>query len=151
VVDEAAGLKKSQLDKLERMARQAVGFDSRRRDSVQVIMVPFAVKAPSETANAAGSETLRNLDEKPAESSQPAGADVEWPVYAGLALAVLAGLLLVWMFMRRGHAPSGKAAPEPEESLTPGERFDAELNSIRQQVMQDPKLAASVVKLWMNA
>jgi len=152
VVDEAAGLQKPQLEKIERLARQAIGFDSRRRDSVQVIMVPFATHASSEAANAAKPESLRNVDEKPAVTTmQHARTSADWPVYAGLALAVLAGVLLVWMLLRRGHSRSAEAALAPEESISPGERFETELGSIRQRVLEDPKVAASVVKQWMNA
>jgi flagellar biosynthesis/type III secretory pathway M-ring protein FliF/YscJ len=151
VVDEAAGLQKPQLEKIERLARQAIGLDSRRRDSVQVIMVPFAVHASTEAANAAKPESLRNVDEKPAETMRHAKANTDWPVYAGLALAVLAGVLLVWMRVRHVRSRSGEAAIAQEESVSPGQRFEAELGSVRKRVMEDPKVAASVVKLWMNA
>jgi flagellar biosynthesis/type III secretory pathway M-ring protein FliF/YscJ len=55
------------------------------------------------------------------------------------------------MLLRRGHSRSAEAALAPEESISPGERFETELGSIRQRVLEDPKVAASVVKQWMNA
>lgn len=149
VVDEAAALDRTQLAKLDNLARQAVGFDGRRGDSVQVIRVPFADQASSEAANTAKPESLRNVNEKPAMPTQSAGSNADWPVYAGLALAVMAGVLLVWILMKRGRLRSGEAESAPEES-SPGERFEADLNSVRERVLEDPKVAASVVKLWMQ-
>lgn len=151
VVDEAAGLEKIQLDKLERVARQAVGFDSRRRDSVQVIKVPFAEQTKDASQAVARPESLRNLSE-PSPAAKPAViANNSWPVYAGLVLAVVAGLLMVWTLIKRSRRGQQEESAENAGTPSPGEIFEAELNSIRRHVMEDPKLAASVVKLWMQA
>lgn len=151
VVDEAAGMDKSRLDRLERLARQAVGFDSRRRDSVQVIKIPFATLPASEPQPISGTESLRNLNDNKVPAELPADAGEPWPVYAGIALAILSGLFLTWMLIKRSRPQADATSLAEEESLSPGERFETELDIIRQRVMQDPKVAASVVKLWMNA
>jgi len=39
-----------------------------------------------------------------------------------------------------------RAAQAPQ----PGEVFDARLDNLRQRVLSDPKVAASVVKLWLQ-
>ncbi len=149
VVDEASGLEKSQMDKLDRLARQAVGFDASRRDSVQVIMVPFAAETADTSPERARPESLRKIAELPV-AAVPAAAKSAWPVYTGLALAFIAGLLLVWMLAMRGRRKSWGTLPEEAGPLSPGEAFETELNSIRQGVMEDPRVAASVVKLWMQ-
>lgn len=149
VVDEAAGLEKNHLDKIERLSRQAVGFDSRRRDSVQVIMVPFSpMEAARDTVNP---ESLKNMAESTAATPTPAAPGEAWPVYAGLVLAALVGLFLVWRLMKRGRHGQKEEIPEAAGAHSSGEIFEAELKEIRQRVMEDPKVAASVVKLWMQA
>ncbi len=149
VVDEAAGLEKNHLDKIERLARQAVGFDTRRRDSVQVITVPFSpMEAARQTVNP---ESLKNMAKSTNAMPAPAAGGETWPVYAGLMLAALAGVFLVWRLMKRGRHGRKEEIPEAAGAHSAGEIFEAELNLIRQRVMEDPKVAASVVKLWMQA
>lgn len=151
VVDESANLEKDQLYKLERLARQAVGFDSRRRDSVQIIAVPFASPSQETAAEAVRPQSLRNLAESTPAAGQPVTAGGTLPVYAGLALAVLAGLVLVVALARRRRRNSQVEASAEVEAPSPAAVFETELDAIRQRVMQDPKVAASVVKLWMQA
>jgi len=72
----------------------------------------------------------------------------QMPAYAGLALALLVLLLLLRVRARRRRR-------EHDESLAaqapgPGELFDARLETLRRHVLADPKIAASVVKLWMQ-
>jgi flagellar biosynthesis/type III secretory pathway M-ring protein FliF/YscJ len=58
---------------------------------------------------------------------------------------------MVWVLMKRSRRGQREEAAETAGTPSPGEMFEAELNSIRQGVMEDPKVAASVVKLWMQA
>lgn len=145
VVDESTGLQRDQIDKLERLARQAIGYDVSRRDSVQLILIPFATAPAAGTEPAAKPESLRKVDEQPAR--RPATANANGPVYAGLALALLAGLLLIWVLFKRNRRNAGNATAATE---TAAETFETELDTIRRRVMEDPKVTASVVKVWMN-
>jgi len=96
--------------------------------------------------------------EKPAQLPKPAAPrlldslnvnDELLPVYAGLAIA-----LLMFIFLLRLRARQRKQR-EQEEALAArgpqaGEIFDARLDALRQQVLSDPKVTASVVKIWLN-
>ncbi len=146
IVDEAVGKALVELDRLAELARQAIGFDGERGDSLQVISMPFKVpEAPTETTQI-----------EPAQ--QPvakAGFDLEKidpeliPVYAGLAVSLL---MLILLFRVRARQRKQR---EQEEELanqrpTPEEAFESRVESLRQAVLSDPKVAASVVKLWMG-
>lgn len=150
VLDEASNLDRSQLVKLERLARQAIGYDSRRRDSVQVIAVPFnkPVEQVAERA-APPPESLKNLSAPAPAPIKPDNIEMEWPIYAGLALAALAGAVL--LIIKRNRR--GNRAGETEEPAAPSadEIFGTEIETLRQRVMEDPKVTASVIKLWMQA
>lgn len=146
VVDERAGLQAAELDRLATLARQAVGFDARRGDTLQVITLPFpATQTPLAVPEikVAGKVPL---------APQPRTAildDELLPVYLGLVLALLFMLLLISLRARQRRRlllEQERAAHAP----SPGEVFDARLDGLRQRVLEDPKVAASVVKLWMQ-
>lgn len=71
------------------------------------------------------------------------------PVYAGFALALLVLLLLLRVRARRRRRERDEALAA--QAPGPGELFDARLETLRQRVLSDPKIAASVVKLWMQS
>lgn len=70
------------------------------------------------------------------------------PVYAGVALALL--VLLLLLRVRAGRRRREQAEALAAQAPGPGELFDARLETLRQRVQADPKVAASVVKLWMQ-
>lgn len=145
VLDERAEQSMLNPAKLAELARQVIGFDGRRGDSLQVITLPFtAMEAPTALPK---TEVPRKLP----LSKQPETAVVDdelVPVYAGLALSLLGLILLLRVRARRRQR-------EQEEALAtqgqPGEIFDARLDALRQRVLSDPKVAASVVKLWIQS
>jgi flagellar biosynthesis/type III secretory pathway M-ring protein FliF/YscJ len=146
VVDERAGQPVIDQDRLAALARQVIGFDSARGDALQVIALPFTAEALPQPQ--LKTEPPRSLPlVRPL--SPPTIDDELLPVYAGLALSLLAFLLLLVMRASRRRQKSldeALAAQAPH----PGELFEARLDALRQQVLADPKVAASVVKLWMQ-
>ena len=142
VVDEKAGSGPADLERLATLARQAIAFDGDRGDSLQVIMLPFA-PPPAAAVPAA------KKDASPAMQPQARASILDddlLPVYAGLALALLFALLLGLVRARQ----RGRATEEQALGTQPAELLDARLDTLRQRVMADPRVAASVVKLWMQ-
>lgn len=146
IVDESAGQGVIESDKLAGLARQAIGFDRERGDSLQVIAMPFKVPEVSKTP----------VVEKPAQlpllPKDPVLLEVDeemLPVYAGLTAALLMMVLLLRLRVR-----NRKIREEGEELAAqrpgPGEAFEARIDSLRQEVQSDPKITASVVKLWIG-
>ncbi|MEW6133924.1 MAG: flagellar basal-body MS-ring/collar protein FliF [Pseudomonadota bacterium] len=143
VVDEGAGFEAAELDRFATLARQAVGFEPGRGDSLQVIALPFAAAQ----APAAASAAKAPLPVLPAAKPRPSPLDDELlPVYLGLALALLFMLLLI--ALRARHRRLRRL--EQAHAAEPGETFEARLDGLRRRVLADPKLAASVVKLWVH-
>jgi flagellar M-ring protein FliF len=147
VVDEHAGQDVMDLDKLAALARQVIGFDSGRGDTLQVIKLPITVaETPADIPKAAPPRKI------PIAALTPESTvlnDELLPVYAGLALAVLfLFLLLILRARQRRHAEAESQAAQavPDE----GAVFEGRLDALRQRVLDDPKITASVVKLWMQ-
>ena len=63
-----------------------------------------------------------------------------WMLAGVAAILLLAYGVAAW---RRRH-PAPTAEPQ-------GDAFDAELESARNQVLADPRVAADVIRLWMRA
>lgn len=93
-----------------------------------------------------------------AQPSRPAGfirlaplyaGEERMPVYAGLALSLLSLLLLLRVRARRRRRERDEALAA--QTPGPGELFDARLETLRRRVQADPKIAASVIKLWMQS
>ncbi len=148
VVDEQSGQDRAGLDRLAALARQVIGFDSARGDSLQVIMLPFT--AAEMPAVAPEAKPLRKIPIVAQPKPKPSILDDELlSVYAGLVLALLFLFLLMVLRARRHRRKQdeeNRAAQAPQ----PGEVFDARLDNLRQRVLSDPKVAASVVKLWLQ-
>lgn len=147
VVDERAGLAPAELDRLASLARQVIGFDSRRGDSLQVIMLPFAVAEMPVAVPQMKSQHKIPLAAQP-QPQRSILDDELLPVYAGLMLALLFMFLL--MFLRARQRRRREEEAREAQAPQPGELFDARLDSLRQRVLGDPKITASVVKLWMQ-
>jgi flagellar biosynthesis/type III secretory pathway M-ring protein FliF/YscJ len=126
-------------EKIRQLVSQALGMENRRRDSLQVVMLPFD-KAPA------------RIPQMPVPSSGAADtADAgQYPVLPVLALGalVLTALgFLGWLF--RSRKPARPAAQEvQQESLSP---FEAAVNAARTSVLDDPARAASVIRLWIQS
>jgi len=146
-----------ELARVEKLVREAVGFDAERGDTVSVMNAPFARPEP-----------VAPLEDLPLWQ-QP-----EVREYARLALGTLVVLVLVFGVLRpllRGLA----APPEPEPMLAtieagagtpalgndnaqtaellapPMDPHEARLQQARQAVQQDPRKVAQVVKNWVGS
>ena len=137
------------------LARQALGIQPARGDSVMV----YALPAVSQTKPEADS-TPEQARTKPQPAAKPAAAvsipqvrpqaapHAEQALQSGTALwwlVAVAGGLVALVAVRWRRARQARA---PELIM---DDFDAELEVARNQVMADPRVAADVIKLWMRA
>jgi hypothetical protein len=135
------------------MARQALGLQSTRGDTLNVYAIPAAVQAATAPEAASPeSQPQLHVQPKPAEPvsipqvrsrSSPPVADM-LPAFTPWWLAAAGGgvLLAGLMWWRARQAP----APE-----LPIDDLDSELEAMRNQVQADPRVTADVIKLWMRA
>jgi flagellar M-ring protein FliF len=122
--------------KIQQLASQALGMDSQRRDSVQVVLLPFEYVPP-------------RIGRAPDPLPAPNQAKPEVASWAGaIALGVAALLVLgaAWqMTSRRKRVAQG----EPVEPVA--SPFDAAVETARESVLADPARAASVIRLWVQS
>jgi flagellar biosynthesis/type III secretory pathway M-ring protein FliF/YscJ len=128
------------------LARQALGLQTARGDSVNVYALPAAAKAVADEATAQPEPSVaepvsipqvRPLSSPPART-EPTFVFSPWWLAAGVAgVLLLAGL---WRTRR--------VAPVPDLEV---DDFDAELDAARNQALADPRVTADVIKLWMRA
>lgn len=144
-----------EIAQVEKLVREAVGFDSERGDTVSVMNAPFARPEP-----------MAPMEEIPLWQ-QPQVRE-----YARLALGTLVVLVLVFGVLRpllRGLAAPREAEPmlatveaggapalgndnaQTAELLAPPmDPHEARLAQARQAVQQDPRKVAQVVKNWVG-
>ncbi len=137
-----------QRRRVEQLARQALGLSQARGDTLKVYVLPTAAPPrpappalPAQVLPESGRETVGtpSAPEPDTAFSRHAGLLQSGLVLAGL---VLAGLLVAW----RRRRPVAVAAEEAGD-----EDFDALLDAARRQTLEDPRVTADVVKLWMRA
>ena len=129
------------------MARQALGYQSARGDSVNVYALPSAaqVKLEAEMPQAQTQPSPKPSASLSIPQVRPQGVpqpEIRREFSPGW-FAVWAGVLLLalwWWRARRAQAPDLVM-----------DDFDGELDVARNQVMTDPRVAADVIKLWMRA
>lgn len=147
--------------KAGQMARQVLGLQASRGDSVKVYAIPgavppVAVATPASQAKLAGADAAPDASAPPRPSApasiphlrpraDPATPTPDsqrggWWWLFGAGAAVVALVLARWRRVR--------ASPGTDLVV---EDFDAELEATRSQVMADPRVAADVIKLWMRA
>jgi len=133
------------------LARQALGLQMERGDSLKVFALPTTAREQEQTAT----ESLVVLAEPqipeavsipqvqpqslPTERSETSPEYLSWWIAAGAGV-----LLFAWMRWRRAR----RAEPLPEEVV---DGFDADLESARSRALADPRVTADVIKLWMRA
>lgn len=134
------------------LARQALGLQKERGDSLNVYALPVSAHEPAQ----ADVETMAvQAEQQPPEpvsipqvqsQSLPPKREASslallpWWLAAGAGGLLLAAIRW-WRARRRVEAI-------PEEAA---DGFDAELESARQQALADPRVTADVIKLWMHA
>jgi flagellar M-ring protein FliF len=122
--------------KIQQLAIQALGMDSQRRDSLQVILLPFE-RAPLRIPRAPDPLPVANQT-RPEVISQ-AGA-----MALGLAALLVLGALWQMRSMRKRvtHVEPVQPAVSP---------FDVAVETTRESVLADPARAASVIRLWVQS
>lgn len=131
----AAGASPETIEKANVLAREVIGFDARRGDSLSVIALPDAPAAP-----------LAKAPLSPVRIVLPIQSDriaPEW-LWSGGVLAVL--LLLVFALRKR------RAPAEPIEETAPSESdtFETLLQATRRQTLDNPRVTADVIRMWMQ-
>ena len=137
-----AGTSPEVISKATTLARQALGFDAQRGDSLSVLALP-ATPLSSTLPQA----SPKVIPEKPVRATASAPepiAQLPWV----LAAAAVGGALLTWMLLRR-RRPSGLAVDE--DSVADSDNFDVLLQASRRQALDNPRVTADVVRMWMRA
>jgi flagellar biosynthesis/type III secretory pathway M-ring protein FliF/YscJ len=136
---------REQLAKTETLARQALGLDRRRGDSLSVFALPAAapsLSAAPDEAEPAAAQSLPEVALAPAIPQQ--SQTVSLPAVGVWALPALLLLgIVAWIRQSR-------RSRQPVETI-PEETFDSLLEAARRQTLDNPRVTADVVKLWMRA
>ena len=122
------------IDRATLLAREAIGFDAQRGDSLSVVALP-AVPVTKASPVA------------PVRIVSPASSDhiaPEW-LWTGGVLGAL--LLLVWGLRKR----KSPAAPVIDTTPSESDAFDALLQNTRRQTLDNPRVTADVIRMWMQA
>jgi len=136
-----------ELKRAGQLARQALGLQPARGDSVNVYALPAAALPPSrvelpavtpEAQPPASIPRVRSPSSPP--RAEPLPMPAPWMLAGFAAILLLAYGAAAW----RRRRPTPTAEPQ-------GDAFDAELEAARNQVLADPRVAADVIRLWMRA
>lgn len=134
------------------LARQALGLQNERGDSLNVYALPVAAQEQGQAETEAVAVQAEPQPHEPVSIQQvqsqslplkraeTSPALLPWWLAAGVVVLLL-GAMMGWWRARR-------VEPVPEK-ITDG--FDAELESARHQALADPRVTADVIKLWMHA
>mgnify|MGYP000433304638 CR=1 FL=1 len=132
----AAGASPETIDKASLLAREVIGFDAQRGDSLSVIALPdppvaLPVKVPPTST-------------RPVSPIPSGHVAEEWVWTTG----VLGVLLLLVLVLRKRKAPAS-----PIEATAPSESdaFEALLQATRRQTLDNPRVTADVIRMWMQA
>ncbi|MFZ0105933.1 MAG: flagellar M-ring protein FliF C-terminal domain-containing protein, partial [Thiobacillus sp.] len=136
---------REQLAKTETLARQALGLDRRRGDSLSVFALPAAATPVSAAAGEAESSAVQSLPEVVLAPAAPQQArTMSLPAVGVWALPALLLLgIVAWIRQSR-------RSRQPVETIPEGS-FDTLLETARRQTLDNPRVTADVVKLWMRA
>ncbi len=138
------------------MARQALGLQSSRGDTLNVYALPASsqattIQATPEPVVAQTPASLPDLRSTPTSIPQVQAQKSHAPqlgwmnvLSPGWLLAGGLGALLLSLAWRRFRRA-------PASELDELEDFDSELDTARSQVLADPRVTADVIKLWMRA
>lgn len=130
--------------KAEQMARQALGYQPARGDTVNVYALPAgALPKPEEKVPEVQTQSLPALPEAISIPQVVPHSEIQRDFSLGWMAAGAVALLLLAMGWRRVR--------RTESSDLVMDDFDGDLEATRQQVISDPRVAADVIKLWMRA
>ena len=131
----AAGASPETIEKANMLAREVIGFDAQRGDSLSVIALPDAPAAP-----------LAKAPPTPVRIVSPIQSDhiaEEW-LWTGGVLGVL--LLLVFAMRKRQTPAPAIEATAPSEN----DAFETLLQTTRRQTLDNPRVTADVIRMWMQ-
>jgi len=134
-----------ELKRAGQLARQALGLQPARGDTLNVYALPAVAAKPQAGLPAATVQTPAPTpipQVRPLSPPPRAAGPFVFPPWA-LAAAVASLLVLGAFGWLRARRP-----PVAEEAH--GEDFDAELEAARSRVLADPRVTADVIKLWMR-
>lgn len=136
---------REQLAKTEALARQALGLDRRRGDSLSVFALPATAPSVPATADGAEPAVVQPIAEAALAPVTPQQARaMSLPAVGAWALPALLLIgIVAWMRQSR-------RSRQPAESF-PAETLDSLLETARRQTLDNPRVTADVVKLWMRA
>jgi flagellar M-ring protein FliF len=131
-----------ELQRAGQLARQALGLLPARGDSLSVYALPAAPRPQADLA-----ETLRAQAPAPVVEAQPASppprpaSPFAWQSWL---LAAAAAILITLVAGARLRARRAAAAQPLVDD------FDAVLDAARSRALDDPRVTADVIKLWMR-
>jgi len=134
----------------EQLARQALGFTPSRGDTLRVYVLPDVGEAEPEPVVAttevappalALEQSARTIS-PPVAPSDALTFDYRLASAAVAALVLLVAVAWAWTRARRTRTSV------PDE---PVDDFDAQLEAARRQSLDNPRVTADVIKLWMRA
>ena len=125
------------IDKTTLLTRQALGFDAQRGDSLSVFALP---STPADMQpKSASAEPVRRPAPQP-ESADP----LPWILGAGVAV-----ILLLAAIRLRPRPLVG--SDHLEDLISEDENFDQLLQASRRQTLDNPRVTADVIRMWMRA
>lgn len=136
---------REQLARTETLARQALGLDRRRGDSLSVFALPAAATPVSAAADEAEPDAMQSLPEvalAPVTPQQTRAMSLP-----GVGVWALPALLLLGIV---AWVRQSRRSRQPVETI-PEETLDTLLETARRQTLDNPRVTADVVKLWMRA
>ncbi|MHB8915141.1 MAG: flagellar basal-body MS-ring/collar protein FliF [Thiobacillus sp.] len=134
VVMLAADTPQETVDKARLLAREAIGFDAQRGDSLSVVALP----TPPQPVKALPATPVRVVSPPQSDHIAP-----EWLWTVGL----LGALFLVVLALRKRKAPP---APIERDAPSESDAFDALLQATRRQTLDNPRVTADVIRMWMQ-
>ena len=129
-----------QIEKATSLTRQALGFDARRGDSLSVFALPPNVPP----------QRIREVPISVSPAIPSTKEPVSWFSAAGAAV-LLAVLLWLGLRKRRSRLAKSQPAMAEQDTAPAGEAFDSLLLESRRQTLDNPRVTADVVRLWMRA
>lgn len=159
-------LSDAEVDQINRLIRQAMGFSEARGDEIAVVNRPFAETTPE-------AEPLEWWQEP---ETQQLGMTLGRYLLVGLAILLLYLLILRPLIKRVTQAPQpaqpaptlqARVGEEDEDGAPPAGReeestyekpkrkrkasaYEDNLNALREMAQEDPRMVAMIVRGWMN-
>ena len=129
----APGTRPEVIDKASALAREALGFDARRGDSLSVFALPAVP-----VSKIIPDTSPRVVSMQPSERT-----GLLWMLVAGTT----GGLLLIWLGWRKRT----QAEPVSEEAMpSESEHFEELLQRSRRQTLDNPRITADVIRMWIR-